>query len=299
MSISGAVFPQVTLYLMTVKGYRVLEHIVRHLDPSVVAEVVGAPDPHLAQDYFAEISALCAQAGIPFRSRTDAPGGVASAYSLAVAWRWLLVDAGTVVVLHDSLLPRYRGFAPLVTCLLNEEPQLGVTALYAAAEYDRGAVLGQAARPVRYPLRIAEAIDVAVECYCELVAQLWPGLCAGHLPAGTPQREADATYSLWRDEQDYRLDWQRDSNYLRRFVDALGAPYQGASTLLGGRLYRVLAAEEVPDVVVENRTPGKVLFVHTGQPVVVCGTGLLRLTAVRTAANTDALPLPYFRARFE
>lgn len=86
--------------------------------------------------------------------------------------------------------------------------------------------------------------------------------------------------------------------YLRRFVDALGWPYRGASTLLGEQKLRVFAAETVPDVVVENRTPGKVLFVRQGQPVVVCGTGLLRLTELRTDQGVDALPLAQFRSRF-
>lgn len=298
MVVSDTAPAQVTLFLMTEKGYRVLQHIVARLDKSAVALVVSARDKHLSNDYFAEISALCAQENIPFQDRA-APRGAPSAYALAVAWRWLIADAGLLVVLHDSLLPRYRGFAPLVSCLVNGEPEIGVTACYAAAEFDGGAVLTQAARPVRYPIRIAEAIGLAIECYLELVAQLWPGLQAGRLPAGTPQREADATYSLWRDEQDYRIDWHRDSAYLRRFVDALGRPYRGASTLLANKLYRVLAAEAAPDVVVENRVPGKVLFVREGQPVVVCGTGLLRLTALHTDAGAEALPLQWLRSRFE
>ena len=297
MIVSDAAPAQVTLFLMTEKGYRVLQHIVARLDKSAVALVVGARDKHLYNDYFAEISALCAQENIPFQDR-GSPRGAPSAYALAVAWRWLIADAGLLVVLHDSLLPRYRGFAPLVNCLVNGEPEIGVTACYAAAEFDGGPVLAQAARPVRYPIRIAEAIELAIECYLELVAQLWPGLQAGQLPAGTPQRETDATYSLWRDEQDYRIDWHRDSAYLRRFVDALGRPYRGASTLLGNKLCRVLAAEAAPDVVVENRVPGKVLFLREGQPVVVCGTGLLRLTALRTDAGAEALPLRRLRSRF-
>ena len=290
--------PGLTLFLMTEKGYRVLQYIVAHLDSSVVALVVGAPDLNLAQDFFIEIRDLCAQAGIPFQRR-DAPRASPTAYALAVSWRWLITDAGTLIVLHDSLLPRYRGFAPLVSCLINGEPAVGVTALYATAEFDQGPILGQASRPVQYPLRIAEAVQLAVACYLELITQLWPGLRAGQLPAGTPQREADATYSLWRDEQDYRIDWRADGATIRRFVDALGWPYQGASTLLNGQLHRVLAVEPEPDVRIENRTPGKVLFVRAGQPVVVCGTGLLRLTALRTSAGGEALPLARFRSRFE
>ena len=86
---------------------------------------------------------------------------------------------------------------------------------------------------------------------------------------------------------------------IRRFVDALGWPYQGASTLLNGQLHRVLAAEPKPDVQIENRMLGKVLFVRAGQPVVVCCTGLLHLTALRTSAGGEALPLARFRSRFE
>lgn len=289
--------PGLTLFLMTEKGYRVLQHIVAQLDTSVVVLVVGAPDPSLVQDFFFEIRDLCAQAGIPFQRR-DAPRAVPTAYALAISWRWLIADAGTLIVLHDSLLPRYRGFAPLVSGLINGEPTIGVTALYATAEFDQGPILDQAARPVQYPIRIAEAIQLAVACYLELITELWPGLRAGQLPAGIPQQEAEATYSLWRDEQDYRIDWQADSATIRRFVDALGWPYQGASTLLNGQLHRVLAAEAEPDVRIENRTPGKVLFVRAGQPVVVCGTGLLRLTALRTSAGGEALPLARFRSRF-
>ena len=290
--------PGITLFLMTEKGYRVLKHIVARLDTSVVALVVGAPDPSLAQDFFAEIRDLCTQVGIPFQRR-DVLRAEPTAYALAVSWRWLIAGANTLIILHDSMLPRYRGFAPLVNCLINGESTIGVTALYATGDFDQGPILDQASRPVQYPLRIADAIELAVECYLELITRLWPGLQAGQLPSGTPQREADATYSLWRDERDYRIDWQGDSSNICRFVDALGWPYQGASTLLNGQLHRVLAAVPEPDVTIENRTPGKVLFVRAGQPVVVCGTGLLRLTALHTNDGGEALPLARFRARFE
>lgn len=296
MAVANVLPLRINLFLMTEKGYRVLQYIVAHLDASAIALVVSARDKHIARDYYDEIGRLCTQENIPFQAR--AVPRPAAAYGLAVSWRWLIKDAHPLVVLHDSLLPRYRGFAPLVSCLLNGEPEIGVTALRATAEFDGGPVLGQARRPVRYPIKIAEAVALATECYLELVAQLWPRLQAGQLPPGTPQDEAAATYSLWRDEQDYRIDWQRDSAYLRRFVDALGWPYRGASTLLNGQRCRVLAAEAVPDVVIENRTPGKVLFVRGGQPVVVCGTGLLCLTALRTDDGDEALPLKHFRSRF-
>ncbi|WP_151087665.1 formyltransferase family protein [Hymenobacter baengnokdamensis] len=289
---------KVTLYLMTEKGYRVLEHIVRHLDTSLIAQVVSARDKNLARDYYDEIVALCHEAGIACISRLAARP-VASSLALAISWRWLINEPNsTLVVLHDSLLPRYRGFAPLVNYLINGEPEIGVTALYADRDFDRGDIIAQARRSVVYPLTIATAIETVSECYIELVSQLWQSMAAAGRLAAEPQKETLATYSLWRDDEDYRLDWQLDASRLRRTVDALGWPYKGAAVLLDGVLLRVLRVEELPDVIIENRAPGKVLFSDAQGPVVVCGHGLLRLLEVVTEQGQSALPLPKFRVRF-
>ena len=291
---------------MTEKGYRVLKHIVQHLDWHLIDRVVRARDKNLAKDYYAEIGALCAETGIICVDRTAAvppnsagpAATVAGPLALAVSWRWLIdVPGQSLIVLHDSLLPRYRGFAPLVNSLINGEPEIGVTALYASAEFDRGPVLGQSRRAVAYPLTIAAAIEQVAECYLELVSQLWQQVATAALPAGTPQDETAATYSLWRDEEDYRLDWSLDAGRLRRTVDALGWPYQGAVTTLDGQVLRIVRAVEVLDVVIENRTPGKVLFAAADGPVVVCGRGLLQLLEVQNEAGDAVLPLARFRAR--
>ncbi|WP_201986406.1 formyltransferase family protein [Hymenobacter rubidus] len=288
---------KVTLFLMTEKGYTVLRHIIEQLDASLIDQVIGAQDPHLTHDYFEEIKNLCQASGIPFASRTE-PYSVTSTYALAISWRWLIREIDQLIVLHDSILPRYRGFAPLVSALINGENQLGVTALWASGEYDRGPIIQQAVRPVSYPLKIAQAISLAIECYKELINSVMSAVASGSLPSGEPQQEEFATYSLWRDEQDYRINWQADCHTIKRFIDALGPPYQGASAQANGALIRVFDAEVEPDVRIENRTAGKVLFLKDQLPVVVCGTGLLRLTQLRHANNESALPLKQFRTRF-
>jgi methionyl-tRNA formyltransferase len=59
------------------------------------------------------------------------------------------------------------------------------------------------------------------------------------------------------------------------------------------------AVQEVEDVVVENRTPGKVIFVQEGLPVVVCGQGLVKILAARwVGSGRSILPLAQFRSRF-
>ena len=113
----------------------------------------------------------------------------------------MIHGAAGLIVLHDSLLPKYRGFAPLPTALINAEPYVGVTALFAkekSDEYDRGDILGQRKLAVTYPARIQTVISAISGAYADLVIDIWRRIHAGVKLTGTPQNEAEATYSLWR-----------------------------------------------------------------------------------------------------
>jgi methionyl-tRNA formyltransferase len=290
--------PALTLFAMTQKGLDVARALFEH-HPGLVATVVTARDASVAKDYRDEIAALCGAAGVPCFDRNDA-FTLGTPYAFAIGWRWLIATSTSrLVVFHDSLLPRFRGFNPLVSALLNGESRLGVTALFASEEYDRGDVIAQASCDIAYPMLVRDAIDRLVPLYQRLAVDIAGHIRRGDALVGTPQDEATASYSLWRDEEDYRLDWTRSAGELRRHVDAVGFPYQGASTLVDGKLARILRAQDLPDVRVENRVPGKVIFVSDGVPVVVCGHGLLRVhSLVDDATKASLLPLRRFRTRF-
>ncbi len=88
------------------------------------------------------------------------------------------------------------------------------------------------------------------------------------------QQEDQASYSLWRDDEDYAIDWSWDAARVRRHVDATGFPYKGAYAMLNGRKARITVVEEMKAVSIENKTPGKVIFMNDKYPVVVTGNGL-------------------------
>ena len=183
--------------------------------------------------------------------------------------------------------------------LVNGEDRIGVTALFATGEYDRGRVIGQSSTPIEYPMKVQRAIDLVSANYAELVLRIAGTLAAGDALEATPQDETRATYSLWRDEDDYFIDWAWAADRIKRLVDAVGHPLQGAAARLDGRVVRVRECEVVEDVRVENRSPGKVIFVRDSLPVIVCGSGLLRLTdVVDDESKKSVLPLPRFRCRF-
>ena len=288
-----------TLFLMTRRGYALLYDVVERFGP-LFEEVIVARDPQLDDDCYDVIVSLCEAYGIRWRDRSAYAGGVPTPYAFAVGWRWMIEDKDAqLVVFHDSLLPRYRGFNPLVSCLINGEREIGVTALLGAARYDAGDVLAQSTSVIDYPIKIADATELIRTNYKTAAMEVLQRIERREQLKGVPQDDAAATYSLWRDEEDYRIPWERSASWIARFVDAVGSPYKGAATLVDGVLARVDDAVALPDVRIENRTPGKVIWMDGVSPVVVCGEGLLRITQLRSdVAAVNMLPLSRFRSRF-
>lgn len=291
---------KIALYAMTAKGVAVLKRLLLEFGPEAFEFVVTSSDKEVEYDGSEDIRRLTTEFGIPIYSRTSFPNKSDRATAFAVSWRWLISDESSqkVVVLHDSLLPKYRGFSPLVSALINKEPQIGVTALIADEEYDSGPIIAQEHINVSYPITIEEAIEQIIPCY-ERIAVKVGSMILGGLYSSVPQDKTKVTYSLWRDDDDYLINWEWDAAKIRRFVDATGYPYKGALTLLAGKRLRLLQCQEMEDVSIENRNPGKVIFMRDGKPVVVCGSGLLQIQhLIYEESQETALPLKKFRAKF-
>lgn len=287
-----------TLFVMTEKGLTFTEQAVSQFK-DIIEHVVIGQDSSVQNDYAKEIAAVCESAGVKFSYRKDFTG-ITSEYAMAISWRWLIHHpAEKLIVFHDSLLPKYRGFAPLVNALINGESLVGVSAIFGASEYDRGEVIHQTSVTIRYPITIAEAITAVGGCYLQSGMAVLKTLASGEPLLSKAQDHSEATYSLWRDDEDYQIDWSQSAEKIRRMIDAVGHPYKGAFCRVDGVPARILAAEDLDDVQIENRTAGKVIFVEEGLPVVVCGAGLLRVThCVHDESGDTLLPLAKFRVRF-
>nr|WP_299071528.1 formyltransferase family protein [uncultured Allomuricauda sp.] len=292
------------LFLMSHKGFEALKSIIDNDLQDLLEIVVVGEDSSILNDYSDEIKMLCKEFDLNYISRKDAINldSLQSTFFVAISWRWLihLNKNQKLIVLHDSLLPKYRGFSPLPNSLINGETEIGVTALYASEEYDRGDIIKQSKLKIEYPIKIKIAIEKITNCYNELVLSIFRSVTLNENLTGIPQNEEQASYSLWRDEEDYNIDWNMDSDRIVRFVDAVGYPYKGALTTYENTPIRILDAEVVEDVIIENRDPGKVIFVSGNKPIVVCGKGLLKINeAFYDVGNESALPLKKFRIRFK
>ncbi len=288
----------ITLYLLNKKGYEVLKGLTtsaKYLKS--IDLVVGAKDKGNKEDFYDEISDLCENYNINFIDRNKKFASK-SKYSLAIGWRWLINDEKNLIVLHDSYLPKYRGFSPIVNMLINGENYLGATAIWATDKMDEGDILFQKKVKITYPLKIEKAIEIVAALYVEIVLRIINLILENNKLSGIPQIAKDATYSIWRNEYDYFIDWTKDASEIIRFIDAVGYPYGGAKTKTEeGEVIRILECVEVDNIISEIYAPGK-LIMFDEDPVILCGKNAIKLLKV-LGINNEPFIFKKFRTRLK
>ncbi|MFD4573299.1 methionyl-tRNA formyltransferase [Streptomyces sp. NPDC058417] len=222
-------------------------------------------------------------------------------------WRtWLppelfdLPPHGTLNI-HDSLLPSYAGFSPIIWALINGEDRVGVTAHRMNAELDAGDVLVQRAVPVGPTDTATDLFHRTVDLIGPLVRESLDLIASGR-DAGQwqPQDRSKASFFHKRAAEDSRIDWRWPAERLERLVRAQSDPYPNAFTYHRGERLRIVAAG-----VSEGRyggTPGRI-FIREGDGVVIVAgpdahsgqsRGLL-VRRVRTDDGTEHAAHDYFR----
>lgn len=285
----------VKIFATGLKGYKTVQAIREETKDLIV--VIGR-DLNVKNDYSEEIESLCKEHELEYTYDTKSNS---KEFGLAIAagWQRMIFDmpSSALIVFHDSLLPRYRGFNPLVTALLNKDDVIGLTALLASDDYDCGDIISQIKIPVSYPIVIEDAINIVSECYYSAAKEVY-AMFANDKLMGEPQDNELATYSLWRDNDDYSIDWSKTSEEIQQLVNCVGYPYLGASTFIGDDQVRIKKVSLIKDVVIENRVPGKIIFFDNGKPVVVCGKGLLKLDEIEDN-DGNFINIKRLRTRFK
>lgn len=280
---------------------RAIHDFVEQGNDAQISYVEFATDKNVENDYSEAIENFCREKAIvPVnRNNTDAESAYSCDINFAIGWRWIIENRkDNLIVLHDSILPKYRGFNPLVTALIEGDREIGVTALKANAEFDKGNIVGVKTTEISYPIKIENAIERISELYDELIVEVIRKKLSNTLHEQI-QDEKKATYSLWRDEEDYQIDWDQDANRILNFINAVGFPYAGAISYVDEKKIKITDAELEEDLVIANRTPGKILFMRDNEPVVVCAEGLLKIKKAVDAETDQKVIFQKFRSRFK
>jgi len=288
----------INLFLLGQKGLNSLHFLEPSLLQHINIIIIGR-DPNILEDYSKEVASFALKNYIPHVFRKDEyPVSYESAtFNIAIGWRWLIKDSRELIVFHDSILPKYRGFNPLVSALINGDEEIGVTAIRGVEDYDAGEIIDQRILKIDYPIKIKEAIELISKEYGYLLSEIVTKINSKSLTY-IPQEKESISYSLWRDEEDYRIDWNLSAQEICRFIDALGFPYQGAKTYYENIELRIFDAIPAEDVRIINRQPGKVIFKEEGGFTIVCGQGLIYVSEFFN--NNEKFDLSKkFRIRFK
>ena len=231
--------------------------------------------------------------------------GVVAAYGLILPEEMLAVPAHGFLNIHASLLPRWRGAAPIQRALLAGDEATGVTIMKMDAGLDTGPILAQEATPITAADDAGSLHDRLAEMGAELLIRVIPDYVAGRLRP-RPQPEEGVTTAPKITKQEVVIDWARPADAIARQVRAF-SPHPGARTAITGTPVKILAATPLAggaDPGEPDAPPGTVIA--TEPLLVATGAGRLRLDRLQRAGKKPLEAQAFLRgfpitpgARFE
>ena len=255
-----------------------------------------------------ELEPWCRDREIPFQRYTSpndiraAAAETGAACALVAGWYHFVPAAVRSLFLrgclafHASLLPRYRGGAPLTWALLNGDAETGVTLFALTDAIDAGAIYDQRRCAIASDAYVGEVVKVIEALTLAMVREAIPEILSGRRQP-RPQ-EGEPSYSLQREPGDGVINWSRPAADTARLVRAVSRPYPGARTALAGEpviIWRARVAESASRV---YGVPGQIVSLDAWpSPAVVTGEGLLLLEEIEGAGGLDVQALRRFHQR--
>jgi len=245
--------------------------------PAGRGQAVRASPVHLAAEQ------VGLQVRTPSRLRGDAAvqadfaalaldAAVVVAYGLILPPEFLAAPRRGCLNIHASLLPRWRGAAPIQAAILAGDTETGITIMQMDAGLDTGPTLLREAVPITATTTAAVLHDLLAAIGARLILR-----ALAEDPSPVPQPSEGASYAPKLTRADARIDWTDDAMALERRVRAFD-PWPGTFTLLDGAMLKVLTALPVAG----KGEPGEVLDDHL---TVACGNGALRPTRLKLAGR--------------
>lgn len=205
--------------------------------------------------------------------------GVVVAYGHILRPEILAIPSRGMINVHASLLPRYRGAAPIQHAILEGERETGITIMQMEEGLDSGPILHQVATPIGAEetagMLAQRLADLGATALVEVLSLLAAGLARP-----VAQDHARATYAPKLDRETARLEWRRDGASLARQIRAFD-PAPGAWTTLDGSALKLFGAHETAG----SGEPGEVLAAGE-RLVVAAGSGAVAVSEVQPAGKT-------------
>lgn len=210
---------------------------------------------------------------------------VVAAYGLILPQAVLDIPRLGCINIHGSLLPRWRGAAPIHRAILAGDSETGITIMMMEAGLDTGPMLLKGVLPITSETTAQTLHDAMAVLGADLIVTALNDLAAGKLKA-QPQPDEGATYAAKLTREDGVIDWQKPAAEIERQVRALN-PWPSCVLTLQGEAIKLLKSE------VRDDLSGEAGTLLDKEFTVACGQGALRLTLVQRAGKkpTDGASL--------
>jgi methionyl-tRNA formyltransferase len=199
---------------------------------------------------------------------------------LVVGWTQLVkpqlleVPRTAALGFHASLLPKYRGRAPVNWAILNGESETGNTMIVLEPGADEGDIVSQRRIPITFEDDCATIYQKVSDAECEMLDEILPLIRQGRMPR-LKQDPSQATVMPKRRPEDGLIDWNWTSKRLYDWIRALTHPYPGAFTYLSGQKISIWKASMAAGPL--RNPPGSIAYDGDGCPLVATQDGYLKL----------------------
>jgi methionyl-tRNA formyltransferase len=160
-------------------------------------------------------------------------------FLLVIGWYYMIPKSFRELAIkgcagiHASLLPKYRGGAPLVWAMINGEKETGISFFYFSDGVDDGDLIAQVKFPIEESDTIKQLLDKTQQSSLRIIEEYIPKISNG--TALRYSQKGEPTYVPQRKPEDGLIDWSWDKEKIKRFINAQTKPYPGAFTIIEGK----------------------------------------------------------------
>jgi len=249
---------------------------------------------------FSDMAAWCDAERIPHQIYQSSDGiekfakDIGADFCLAAGWYHMVAKKLRAVFplgaagLHASLLPKFRGGAPLNWAILAGEKEAGISLFVLGDGVDDGFLYGQERFPIGPRTTIGELVQAAEHSALKLIETYLPAISDRR---SNPQPQVGKpTYCLQRSPEDGAIDWSKPASEIDRLVRAVGRPYPGAYSWFESRKVCIWTAEPMADPVQVSGARGQIARIpEAGDPIVVTGDGNLVIHEATDETGADVM----------
>lgn len=214
---------------------------------------------------------------------------IVAAYGLILPKAILDAPKYGCINIHASLLPRWRGAAPIQRSILAGDTETGITIMQMDEGLDTGAMLLQEKTPITASTTAGSLHDELMAMGGRLIITALDGLSAGKIKP-TPQPEAGVTYAAKLTRENGRINWTKSAEEIERQIRGL-KPWPGCFFMMGSEAIKILSAE----IISEKKGDAGTLL--DDQFTVACGQQALRLTKIQRAGKNPTDGASFLRGQ--